>query len=201
MTNQLIKNMTSLLIQANELRRQKTYQEALTLYLKIYEQSKEDVDMLTVIAFCYFALNNFEEAVAWLKKAIALAPNDDNLHTDLAEYCAVGTLDYEQATEEYRKAIEINPNNTRALVGAAALYGVPEEVVTLNEAINWLEFATKLEPDDPNYHFRLGEFYRKADRILDGIQEWHKALLCTQPLDPGPTNTIKTILLEFGQIK
>jgi len=62
---------------------------------------------------------------------------------------------------------------------------VPEQVVTLEEAINWLERAVQLEPDNPNYHARLGEFYREAGRPLDAMREWIRALLCPRPLDPG----------------
>jgi tetratricopeptide (TPR) repeat protein len=184
-------DVTSLLVQANELRHKQEYEEALALYLEILKRSEGSVGLFSVVAFCHLALSNFEEAITWLEKAIGLAPNDDQLHATLAEYCSIGTLNYEQAASEYRKAIELNPNSLRALVGAAALYGVPEEVVTLGETINWLERASELEPDDPNYHFRLGKFYREAGRPLDGVQEWHKALLCTRPLDPGPIRVIK----------
>lgn len=195
MTSQHIsKTLVTLLLKANELRRQQNYQAALKLYLRALEQSEESIELLTIIAFCYLALAEPQKAVVWMEKAVALAPNNARLHADLAEYHSLGTLDYEQAAREYRKAIELNPNDIRALVGAAALYGVPEEVVTLDEAISWLERATQLKPDDPNYHARLGELYYKAGRLLDAEWEWLRALSCSRPLDPGYAQIIEVML-------
>jgi tetratricopeptide (TPR) repeat protein len=193
MTNQLVvaaSNEFDLLVRANELKSQRDYRGMLAFYQEALELFGENVDLLAMIAFCHFALDNFQEAIAWIERAIVLTPDDDRLHTDLAEYCSLGTLDYERAAQEYRKAIQLNSGSFRALIGIAALYGLPEEVVTLNESVDWLERAVKLEPNDPNYHFRLGEFYQEEGRSEDGMREWRKALLCTRPLDPGPMHAI-----------
>jgi tetratricopeptide (TPR) repeat protein len=206
MTNQPVpeaRTLASLLVRANELRRQKDYRAALALYLEALERFGENADLLAMIAGCHFSLalhdphetgQNYRESVAWMEKAIALAPNDARLHANLADYHQLGTLDYEQAAREYRRAMELNPSDVRAIIGTAALYGVPEEVVTLEEAISWLERATQLEPDKPDYRARLGQFYHEAGRVLDAEREWLKALLCPQPLDPGYVQMIEAAL-------
>lgn len=191
-----------LLTQANEARLQGECESSLALYLQAREQFGENADLLAVIASCYFSLagkptetgRNLNETVSWMERAVALRPDDARLHTMLAEYYSLALLDYERAASEYRNAIELNPTDVSALVGGAALYGVPEEVVRLDEAIIWLERVIQLEPNDPNYHFRLGDFYRLARRQDDAKREWSRALLCPRPLDPGPNNTIKASL-------
>jgi len=193
-----------LLAKANELRHQEDYEAAIALYIKSIEYFGESADLLAVVASCYFALaggtpdetgRNFEAAILWMEKAIELAPNDARLHADLAQYYALGFPDYERAIQEYRKAIELDPHSKEALAGAAALYGVPEEVVTLDEAIGWLERVVQLDPNDPNHHFRLGKLYWEAGRSADAEKEWLKALLCPQPLASGSARMIESVLL------
>ena len=187
--------LIGLLIRANELRRQGDYSAALALYLELLDRFRESTnllaDLLAEIASCYNALYRFDEAIAWVEKAIALAPNDARWHANLAEYHWLGTLDKEQAAREFRKAIELNPNDARVLGNAAALYNEPEGVVTLEEAISWLERAVQLEPNNPLYHARLGECYYEAGRIEDAKREWVISLLCGPPLEPGNAETIR----------
>ncbi len=184
-----------LLAGANELRSRKDYEGAITLYTRCIKLFGDSADLLGVVAECYFALafsptdqtgRSFREAILWMEKAVELAPTDARLHAHLAQYYQLGVPDPEKAAPEYRKAIELDPDLTGALVGAASLYGVPEEVVALDEAIGWLERVVQLDPDDPNHHYRLGKLYREAGHSSDAEKEWVKALLCPLPLGAGP---------------
>src|SRR5919109_3688954 len=137
MTNMLLSetNKKKFLLEANALRRQKNFRDALLLYQKVLEQFGENVDLFATIASCYFAIGlhdpaetgeSFSEAVAWIQRAIDLEPHEARLYASLGEYNWLGTLDYNQAVKAYRKAIELNPNNLQALVNGAALYDTPE---------------------------------------------------------------------------
>lgn len=196
------KTVIGLLVQASELKRSKDYRAALACYFKVLEEGNESAALLSSVAFCYFAIalspqgtdQDCFESVSWVEKAIALEPHNSFLYTCLGEYCSLATLDYKRAAQAYRKAIYLDPCNLKALVGAAALYGVPEEVVTLEEAINWLERAVQLDPDDPNHHFRLGELYHEAGCLSDAEEEWVRSLLCSQPLASDLVQTVKSTL-------
>ncbi len=211
MTNQEFsdtRTLIDLLVQANELKRQTDYQAAIALYSIAIERWGESADLLGAVAHCYFMValaqqgtdQDCLDAVAWMEKAVTLEPNNVRLRANLGQFYWLATLDYEKAALAYRKAIEINPNDINALTGAASLYGVPEQVVTLNETINWLERVVQLDPDDPNYHARLGKFYHEAGRVSDARREWLGALLCPQPLDPGYVQMIEAVLSEGNQI-
>jgi len=191
-----------LLIQANALRHKDDYHAAVALYREAVEQYGETAELCGMIAQCYLWLvestygsaQDDSDFIDWVKKAIASMPNNSRLHVELGEYYSLVKLDYEQAMQEYRAALELNPSDVKALIGIASLYGVPENVVTLNEAIQFLERATHLESHDPNYLFRLGELYYEAGRSADAEQAWLSSLLCPQPLDVRTAQIIETLL-------
>lgn len=187
-----LSKLVNLLQQANELRSRGEYQAALEIYFNALHQFDESVELLAMIASCYFHLSKYYEAVFFIEKALRIAPDDARLHAALGEYHVLGTLEVELAAEEYRRAIELNPNYAAALADAAILLGdLPEEVVTMAEAISWLERATQIEPDNPNYHFSLGEMYWEAGRVAEAEHEWIRALLCSRPLHPDNAETIR----------
>jgi tetratricopeptide (TPR) repeat protein len=197
----------TLLCMANELRVRQDYQGALTLYLEYIERFGESADLFALIANCHFGLaagnpnetgRSFEDAVLYMEKAVLLAPDIAQFRIGLAQHYSLGLVDYEKALQEYREAIELDPNNTRALIGAASLDGVPEEVVELDEAVAWLEQAIHLQPDEPSYHYRLGQLYDEAGCPFDAQQEWIKALLCSRPLDSIPARAIGDAVDRIG---
>ena len=192
----------ALLSRANELRQQKDYMSALAIYLEIQQKFGETATLLAMIAHCHFwatmthqqGENGYKEAILWLKKAIALEPDNARFYTELGQYYWMGNLDYEQAVWAYRRALELNLNHLQALNSAVILYDTPERVIALDEAINWLERASRLEPYDPTIHYWLGNFYYKASRQHDARREWLMALLCPEPLASGPVEIVEKAL-------
>lgn len=192
-----LEKLVSLLHQANELRSRGEYEAALQVYFDVLHNFGESADLLAIIALCYYHLSKYYEAVFFIDKAIRLAPDDARLYADLGEYHALGTLEVEWAAEAFRKAIELNPNDAEVLAAAATLlWDLPEQVITIDEAINWLERATQLSPNNPEYHFHLGMLYWEAGRVIDAEREWIKALLCSRSLDPINAKAIKERLVK-----
>ncbi len=194
-----VESLKDLLLYANALRREGSYKAAISVYEQVVARFGDSSHLSAVIANCYFNLasnptetgQSFDTAIAFVRKAIALAPDDARLHAVLAQYYQLGLLDYEAAAEEYRKAIALAPSDLWILTGAASLYGVPDEVVTWDEAVTWLTRAVQAEPDDPNYHARLGQLYHEKGLVEDAKQAWLRALLCARPLAQGYTEMIK----------
>lgn len=203
MTDQklLSKEFVDMLIQANALRYKNDYRGAVVLYGKTVEQYGEIAELCHMIAQCYLRLAESAQGSAhdgtdfidWARKTIESMPNNPRPHVELGEYYSLVKLDYVQAAQEYHTALKLDARDFKALIGIASLYGVPEDVVTLNEAIQFLERASQLEADDPNLHFRLGELYYEARRIADAQQAWHKSLLCSQALDTNTAHSIEAL--------
>jgi len=194
-------DVIDLMIQANHYRQVGEYRKALDIYQDLIGNLGETSETDQLIACCYFQLglygddeDNYQEAVIWIERAIALSPMNSQLYVILGGFHSIGTLNYEASIKAYRTAINLNPNNVHALVSGAGLYGVPEDVVTLGEAINWLEQAVQIEPDNANYHLSLGVCYNKAGRLSKAKQEWLSALSCPRPLEAALSTTIRKLL-------
>ncbi len=191
----------NLLVQANKLKYQEDYRAALVFYNKAVTQFGEEVPLLMAIAHCYYGAIEIQqcfdldanEGTKWLQKAISIEPNNSHLYVLLAEYHVWVLVDYEQAALAYRKAIELDTTNVQALIGASALYGPPENVVTLAEAIQWLEKAVKIQVKENGYliiHPRLGSLYYEAGRIHDAREQWLAALLSPRAIQPRLAQSI-----------
>ncbi len=159
-------------------------------YIQANAELQERADVLTVVGAWYFQqaiqeVHNhkaFRDAVHWLRRAATVQPLDTRTYYLLGLCYELGLLDYEQAFVELHKAIELNPYYASILVNVASvLYGVPEDVITLEESIQLLERATKLEPDNWIAFARLSDRYQEADRAFEAGQAWRKSILLSTP--------------------
>lgn len=201
LTDPLLENTFALLIDANQLREKRDFREAIRIYDEILSQVGTSVEMMRISASCYFQKgmyegdeNEFQKAISLLREGLRLDPKNDLLHSDLGQIYSLGILDYPMTAQEYREAIGLNSENINALLGGAALYGVPDDVVTVEEAIDWLTRAISLEPNDPNHRFRLGKFFYDSEKWKEAQNEWRNALLCPIPLKESAVQSIKLFL-------
>ena len=188
------RGLSKLLLLAGERKLQKDYQGALTLYHEAIEQFGENANVFVAIALCHYLTtatpgevyrkDHEKEAVCWMRKAINLAPNYGHWHYLLGEMYQILGSDDENALREYRQAIELNPYDALVLFNLASLHGPPENLVSLEEAIGWVERAVQLAPRNPDYHFRLGELYHEAGRFAEARELWQEILLWTSNLSP-----------------
>ena len=69
-----------------------------------------------------------------------------------------------------------------AYKGLSSLESVPEGVVSLSEAIMYMEESSKIQREDPYIFLRLGTLYFQAERDNEAIDAYKNALLRTKPL-------------------
>jgi tetratricopeptide (TPR) repeat protein len=56
---------------------------------------------------------NFEDSIFYYRRGLRLCPNDEIAHNELGEVY-LGIRQYEDATNEFRRALEINPESSQA---------------------------------------------------------------------------------------
>ena len=146
----------SVMKQAAQAFSQRRYADARDIYAKAIESFGQDSDLIYGLAQVEFALSivttdvgdtGGHTAVRRMRQAIQLAPTRPEYYCALGDMLEhVGAPDYEAAAQAYRCAIELEPSYTPALARLAMLHGVPEDVVSLDEALHCCEKATRIAP-------------------------------------------------------
>ena len=141
----------------------------------------------------YYYLGDFQSAVATLEKAVIASPDVYWIWGNLASayrYTNVGKdvvhSTYQRALELTLRALEVNPNDQKALSDLSLCYVNLGMEVKARESI---DRATKLAPDDPYmYYYRalIEVALGRTDRALDEIEiavtrGYPKALVKAEP--------------------
>ncbi|MGB3059171.1 MAG: hypothetical protein WBE17_05480 [Anaerolineae bacterium] len=167
-----------LLREAGKCRDERRYTEANRLYLQHLEIHGLASDILEALAQVEFSMSivspdaentHGRKAIEWISQAITLRPNEPEylfLYGVLLEHAL---LDYQAAADAYRHALRSEPLFVPALDRLAALCGVPEDVVSLEEGILCCEQAIRISPTRSGW-LRLGQLYEWAGREADGEQ-------------------------------
>lgn len=149
-------------------------------YMEVVQEGRQkypgNTDLIRMELNYYLQNNKFEEAENNLKLAIAEDPNDKALHFALGVvYDNLGRVD--EASESYKKAIEIDANYFDALYNLGALYY--NKAVELNQEAND-------SPDDKVYQQKraeAAEFFKQAEPYLDRARA----------LEPNDMNTLNSL--------
>lgn len=177
--------------------------DAVRVYERLFE-SEPAADLAATIAACYDVLysrdllgptqQHADKALSWSRKAVDLEPDNAVLHESLATTLSLIHNEYAEAVAHYRRAIEIQPYLVDAANGLAWLYNVPEQVVSIEEAVRCKELTVRPQPFDPNLWISLARLYRNAGREVDSLRALRTVLLLPRPLENWQLKTIKAEL-------
>lgn len=109
-------------------------------------------------------LTRYKEAREPLQRAIALEPNEAHYYWALGDSYLLESTDpanFDLAAQYYRKALQLNPKNDKALYSFAMALtrrGRPQD---LNEAVGLLLRLIKINPIDTNAEYKLAETYQR----------------------------------------
>jgi tetratricopeptide (TPR) repeat protein len=112
-------------------------------------------------------LGRTEDAVAVLKQEIEIAPLASQTHFLLGE-AFFQLRDFAQAKSSYQRAVELQPNHTKAVYGlvkVCARLGEREEAAVYSEEFQRLEAATA--QSDQEYRRRYDDLQQMKDRLAE----------------------------------
>lgn len=144
-----------------------------------YSQSLNLVKSANTIflrANCYRWQEKYKEALADYNAALLLAPANKNYLLNRGT-CLSSLEKYEDAVVDFDKLLKLDPNNHEALFGYAVAILLWKD--DYNQALDKLNCALKLKPDDPDYLLWRSRVYLQ-------FGEYEKSLLdSTKVLDIG----------------
>ena len=149
--NKWFKVLYARIAKANE-----QYDEYIVVYEELVNDYPRDLDFLQELAFAYYYIGNYENAVQVFTRMEDFIGINEALSTQIAElYDKLGNT--EAAIAEYEKLINYDPNEVRHY----ALLAEYSSKTDNNEKAIWAyKKIIELNPDDPYVHISLAEFYR-----------------------------------------
>jgi tetratricopeptide (TPR) repeat protein/DNA-binding winged helix-turn-helix (wHTH) protein len=123
--------------------------------------------------------SGFSQAEAYSKakvaalKAVELAPQSAEAHTSLAYVKLYADWDFRGADEEFRIALQQNPNYATALQWHSEYLSL---IGRFDDAVSEIKRAIALMPDSPVMHHNAGQIYQAGRRYDEAIAEYDTAL-------------------------
>lgn len=131
--------------QAEEYEKIAEYEKALELYLELYRNYPDDIQIIYQVGRAYSFLQNYTVAENYLLLCLSLNPGYDDARIALS-YVYYWQKEYEKALEQANFVLKNNPNNIDALIAAARSYRLGSNIPKAEE---YLEKALSL---NPNYY-------------------------------------------------
>lgn len=121
------------------------------------------------LANLYFDAERYDDAIKWYSEALALAPNDVNVSTDLG-VCYYYTNQPDKALAQFERSLKIDPKHAKTLlnVGIVRAFG-KQDLAGAQDA--W-QSVLKLAPDSREA--------QAAKRALDSLGAAHPGVSGTQ---------------------
>jgi DNA-binding winged helix-turn-helix (wHTH) protein/tetratricopeptide (TPR) repeat protein len=150
--------------------------QAVEAFTQAIARDPNYADAYVGLADCYNLLREFSampsneayfKAFAAAKKAVELDPQSADAHASLGFVSFWGMWDAHDAEKEFRRALELDPNNVKAHHWFATfLHGLGRD----QEALTEIELARKLDPHSSAILADKGELLRGAGRYDEALQ-------------------------------
>ncbi len=122
-------------------------------------------------------LTRYKEAREPLQRAIDLNPGESHYHWALGDSYLLDVSDkgnFERAATLYQKALELNPNNVKALYSYAMGLNRRDQPNDMVQAAGYFERLVKLQPNDMNSFYKLSEIYSRLGKPEKATANRHK---------------------------
>ncbi len=119
-----------------------------------------------------------DSAKALIDIALELAPKSSESYQALGWYYYHGLLDFENALDAFSKVLQLQPNNSLAMVSIAFVH---RRQGKWEQATDGLLRAVRLSPREPWYYYELGNTYIGSRRFKQAIASYDQVI----DLDPN----------------
>jgi cellulose synthase operon protein C len=173
---------------------QKQYSEAIKFYQQALDKNPASTDAMQGLMNVYVAQKQPDQAIAAARAQIAKSPNTagfyDLLGTALFQY----KKDLSGAEAAFRKAIELDKNNSDALLKLGEVQAAQGSV---GQALALYQQSIKDHPRDIQFYILAGEMYESQSDWTNARSMYQKALEI-QPDNPPASNNLAYVMLQQG---
>ncbi len=154
------------------------YEEAARAFSEGIGKRPDNPDLYFHLGTTYDKLKRPDDLVAAMERAIQIDPRHVNALNYLGYTYADAGVQLDKAIELVNRALVLEPGNGAFMDSLGWAYYKKN---ALSEAVQYLEKAAALAPDDPVIHEHLGEVYLRQQRPAQARAAWAESL----KLDPA----------------
>jgi tetratricopeptide (TPR) repeat protein len=173
---------------------QKQYAVAESFYQQALDKDPASADGLSGMMNSYFAEKQFDKAIAAANAQIAKSPNNSAFYDLLGTAMFNAKKDLKGAETALRKAIELDKNNSDALV---KLGKVQVQEGSSDQALATYLQSIKDNPREISFYVLAGELYESQSK-WDQAKSMYQQALNIQPDHPLASNNLAYVILQQG---
>jgi tetratricopeptide (TPR) repeat protein len=173
---------------------QKQFGEAEKFYQQALDKDPSSIDGLNGLLNTYFAEKQPDKAVAAANAQIAKLPNNSAFYDLLGTALFNGKNDLKAAETALRKAVELDKNNSDALV---KLGKVQIAEGAADQALATYQQSIKDNPRETSFYILAGELYESQNK-WDNAKAMYQQALNIEPNHPLASNNMAYVILQQG---
>ena len=170
------------------------YADAEKAYQKALELSPGSTDALAGLMKVYLAEKNPDMAIASARAQIAKVPGNSGFYDLLGTALFDTKKDYPGAEAAFQKAIDLDKNNTDAILKLGQVYNAAGST---DRAVTLYQQALNDHPRDVPIYMLLGEFMERR-KDWAGAKQVYQKLLEIQPDNAIASNNLAFVMLQEG---
>lgn len=173
--------------------------EAIAALQALTETDGDKVEVWAALGDGFRRLERFEESAAAYDTAIDLIPEVTERNWLLFYTRGISrerTGDWPGAESDFRRALVLNPGNPNVLNYLG--YGLVEQRIKLDEALDMIEQAVEARPDDGFITDSLAWALYRLGRYEEAVEPMERAVMLT-PLDPLINDHLGDVLWAVGR--
>jgi tetratricopeptide (TPR) repeat protein len=177
--------------------KQHRFAPAKQLYDRMLQQLGDRPQLHIIFGRAYRETEFLPESIEEFKKAIALDPHFPRAHyyLGLTYLLKDGTARIKEAAEEFKVELKSNPDEFFANYYLGIVYIIERD---WNPAISFLQKASRIQPDNPDPYFHLGQAYQAVEQHERAIEALGKSI-ALNPFLGHNDNQVTTAHYRLGQ--
>jgi Flp pilus assembly protein TadD len=150
--------------------------DSLRAYTQAAALSTPKADDLRIVGLDYVLLNDFPDAIRWLKKATEFDPKNEQVWYSLGR-CYYTQNRFEEAERAFDEALVLNPKDAKAVTNLALVYEMENNVDDAERAYRSSIQMAEADPHSDEWpYLNYASFLLEHDRATDALPLLRRAV-------------------------